>query len=42
MMDGAFTPTFDETAAIVLAMARLAATTATAALVFRRVTIIGS
>ncbi|MEL7157695.1 MAG: ABC transporter permease, partial [Actinomycetota bacterium] len=42
MMDGAFTPTFDETAALGLAVAWLAAATATAALVFRRVTITGS
>ncbi len=42
MMDGAFTPTFDETSALGLAVAWLAAATATAALVFRRVTITGS
>ncbi len=37
MMDGAFTPTFDETGALLLALAWLVALTATAAAVFRRV-----
>ena len=39
MMDGAFTPTFDETGALLLALAWLAALTAAAAAVFRRVTV---
>ncbi len=39
MMDGAFTQTFDETGALVLALGWLAALTATAVVVFRRVTV---
>ncbi|NNC81381.1 MAG: ABC transporter permease [Acidimicrobiales bacterium] len=39
MMDGAFTPTFDETRALVLALAWLGGLAASAALVFRRVTV---
>jgi hypothetical protein len=39
MMDGAFTPTFDETGALVLALAWLVGLTAIAAVVFRRVTV---
>ncbi len=39
MMDGAFTPTFDEAGALVLALGWLAALTAIAVLVFRRVTV---
>lgn len=39
MMDGAFTPTFDETGALVLALAWLAGLTAVASFVFRRITI---
>jgi len=38
MVDGAFTPTFDEAGALVLALGWLAALTAIAVLVFRRVT----
>ena len=39
MMDGAFTPTFDELGVLLLALAWLAGLTVTAALVFRRVTV---
>ncbi|MDW3221032.1 MAG: ABC transporter permease [Acidimicrobiales bacterium] len=39
MMDGAFTPTFDETGALVVALAWLGGLAAMAALVFRRVTV---
>ncbi|MCH9730438.1 MAG: ABC transporter permease [Actinomycetia bacterium] len=39
MMDGAFTSSFDETGALLLALGWLAALTATAAVVFRRVTV---
>jgi hypothetical protein len=38
MMDGAFTPSFDETGALLLAFGWLVGLTATAAAVFRRVT----
>ena len=39
MMDGVFTPTFDETGALVLALAWLGGLAAIAAVVFRRVTV---
>jgi hypothetical protein len=39
MMDGAFTPSFDETGALLLAFGWLVGLTATAAAVFRRVTV---
>lgn len=39
MMDGAFTPTFDETGALILALAWLAALTTAAVVVFRRLTV---
>lgn len=39
MMDGAFTASFDETGALLLALGWLAALTATAVVVFRRVTV---